>query len=150
APFTPYEFYQYFLDQRRTLEVALLPVPVKVPEKSPTLEGKEEQQRQAELEALFARYKEREPNPSQPEPGFKEPRRVKVQWVSVRGDSPTAHKAAEQALPVIIAAQEALTPTPFLLNGQDAIGAVALNAVGFAKEGYLTPFNSLALPQYEE
>jgi len=53
---------------------------------------------QAELDKLFAEYKGLEPNPSSDKPGFKEPRKAKIEWISATGTEPYYKTGAEQWL----------------------------------------------------
>jgi hypothetical protein len=81
-PPTPYGRYEEFLKNRSANSVAVIDVPVenyldKVTEK-PTEE---------ELKQLYEKHKSREYNPSEKRPGFLEPRRVHLEWVSGRADS---------------------------------------------------------------
>src|SRR5262249_2819824 len=83
------------LEQRTTEDVALLKIPVPTPTSA---EPSEKDLK--EMKALYELYKNNEPNPNRPEPGFKIPRRVKGEWVSGRADTPFFRKQAEQALPL--------------------------------------------------
>ena len=51
-----------------------------------------------ELRRLYDKHKGDEPNPAKEDPGFKEPRKVKVEWVEVTGTEPYYKKAALEAL----------------------------------------------------
>lgn len=51
-----------------------------------------------ELRRLFDDRKDYEPDPSREEPGFKEPRKVKVEWVSATGEEPYYQAKARAAL----------------------------------------------------
>ncbi len=75
AAATPDEFLNYYRSVRTTLKVALLPVAVEkfVPE----VKGSPSE---AELVNLYEKYKDQEPAPDRVEPGFKEPRKVRVQY----------------------------------------------------------------------
>ena len=72
-----------------------------------------------------------------PEPGFKEPRRVKVEWVSTRADTPAARKATEEIVPVIQAVQflAAFQPGGTGPSGDAFATQLALAAAGSTKEG---------------
>lgn len=102
---TPDEFYKYFQEQRTTLSVSILPIAVKnfvdqVPAK-PT---------ETDLRNLYDRYKNDEPSPMRRQPGFKEPRRIKLDYVSYRPEGPFARKLASKAselLPVFRVGQPA-------------------------------------------
>jgi hypothetical protein len=95
---TPREFLDWFREQRTTLKVAALPVRVRdyvgrIKESPP----------ESTLRALYEQYKGDEPAPDQPLPGFKEPRRVRVETVSARGDSSFYRDAARaQALAPVV------------------------------------------------
>jgi hypothetical protein len=92
---TPDEFLQYYRDQRTTLNVGLLPIAVK------DFVGRvEAQPTEADLLRLYERYKGQEPAPDRREPGFKEPRRVKVEYVTAKTDSPLYKKLADRALTI--------------------------------------------------
>jgi hypothetical protein len=74
---TPDQFLRYYRDQRTTLRVKMLTVPVSAFLDKVT--GKPTK------EELFNRYnqgREKEPSPISREPGFKEPRRIAVEYVS--------------------------------------------------------------------
>jgi hypothetical protein len=97
APITPEEFWDFFREYRTEVSTALVPIAVEefvgqVKDQKPT---------DAQMEELFEKYKEQEPNPDSPAPGFKQPRRVGVEWVSARPDSPHYKKAAETAAAVL-------------------------------------------------
>jgi hypothetical protein len=104
---TPDEFYRYFREQRTTLSVSTLPIAVKdfvskVPV-SPT---------ETDLRNLYERYKNDEPSPTRRQPGFKEPRRIKLEYLSYRPDGPFARQLAAKAtelLPVFRVGQPAST-----------------------------------------
>jgi hypothetical protein len=88
---TPNEFLDYFKEQRTTLAVSLLAIAVKDFEKKV-----EKQPTEDDLRNLYATFKDVEPSPTRRQPGFKEPRRVKVQYLSASPDSPFAKKLARR------------------------------------------------------
>lgn len=90
AVVTPDEYLRYFREQRTALKVAFLPVAVE--HFLPEVKGEPSEQ---DLENRYNEYKDREPAPSQREPGFKIPRRFKYQYASVRMDSPFYQKEAD-------------------------------------------------------
>jgi hypothetical protein len=96
---TPYDFWEYYRKNRTELSLKLLPIPVQkfVPEvkESPS---------ESQLEALFEQYKDQEYAPDKETPGFKQPRRIKIQWVSASADSDTYRKQAQRWLLSLIAA----------------------------------------------
>src|SRR5262249_55227504 len=56
-----------------------------------------------ELQELFDRYKDREQASDKPEPGFKQPRRVRIEWVSGQADSPIYRRKAHELLVGLLA-----------------------------------------------
>jgi hypothetical protein len=122
ASLTPYDFWKFYRDNRTTIKVALLPVPVdkfvgQVAEK-PT---------EVELKRLFNQYKEQEPSPEREKPGFKEPRRVKIEWLSGSADSLYYQKVATLDLDL----------TRALLPGY--LELALLQEYDFAKSDYRLP-----------
>jgi hypothetical protein len=97
---TPEQFWEFFKDNRTSLDVGF----VKVPVSQFTGQVKEEPT-EKELKDLFERYKNNEPNPESDKPGFKVPRRIKVEWVSANADSPFFANKAAEALQVLDAAR---------------------------------------------
>ncbi len=78
---TPYDIYRAYRDQSEKVSAKLIEVPVekfvaKVPE--PT---------EAEVRQYYDTYKDTLPDPSRPTPGFKVPRQVQVEVLSVDGKS---------------------------------------------------------------
>lgn len=51
-----------------------------------------------DLKRLFNQYKDQEPNPANEQPGFREPRKIKVEWLSAKGDEPFYKSAAKEWL----------------------------------------------------
>ncbi len=90
---TPEQFWEYFKDNRTALDVGFVKVPV-----SQFTGQVKEMPSEKELKDLFERYKNNEPNPESDKPGFKVPRKIKVEWVSANGDSPFFAKKAGEAL----------------------------------------------------
>ncbi len=93
ATATPEEFWKYFLDNRTTLRTELLPIKV---DTFLAQVGQPPADSDKDLRDLFNRYKEVEYNPDLDHPAFKEPRRVGVEWVSLRQDSPKVKEVADQ------------------------------------------------------
>lgn len=105
---TPDEFYKYFQEQRTTLSVSILPIPV---DRFVSEVEKKAQPSETDLRNLFERYKNDEPSPERRQPGFKEPRRVKVEYFRFQLEGPFAQKLAARAvelLPVFRVGQPAL------------------------------------------
>ncbi len=95
---TPDEFYQYFQEQRTTLSLSFLPIAVErfVPEAEKKMQPSE-----TDLRNLYERYKDDEPSPARRQPGFKEPRRVKVEYFRLRTEGPFARKLAAKAIELL-------------------------------------------------
>jgi hypothetical protein len=90
---TPYEFWENYKTNRTELSLKLLPVPVQK-----FLPEVKEQPKEDELEALFNKYKDEEYAPDKDTPGFKQPRRLKIEWLSASADSPYYRKLAQQCI----------------------------------------------------
>jgi hypothetical protein len=82
AAATPDEFLAYFRDQRTTLAVAFLPIPVKAFVKDVTGEPSKQ-----ELANRYNDNKDREYSPDSPTPGFRDPRRMTLQYLSANPES---------------------------------------------------------------
>jgi hypothetical protein len=89
---TPDQFWEAYKENRTEVRAALLAVPVKDFVGKVTGTPKEEV-----LRRLYNQYSEVEPAPSRDKPGFKEPRRVKVEWVSASADGPYYQKKSAEA-----------------------------------------------------
>lgn len=87
---TPLAFLDYFREHRTTRQISVLELPVKnfLYEVTETPGTKE-------LEDLFEAYKNVEPDPRRRTPGFKEPRRVRLQYVIAKEDAPSYSQRAE-------------------------------------------------------
>jgi hypothetical protein len=92
GPATPYQYWQYFREQRTENQVAVVPIPVR--QASGELEqawakalDKMTPPTDEQLLELFNKYKNQEHDPKGREPGFKQPRRVQVEWVEARADA---------------------------------------------------------------
>ena len=88
---TPYELFDYYRDKTSpsTYEVLAVPVASFIPQVTATPS-------EGELRSLFDRRSSYEPDPSKEEPGFREPRKIKVEWVSATGEEPYYQKAAKE------------------------------------------------------
>jgi hypothetical protein len=103
---TPYEFWEDYRWNRTELSLKLLPIPVQK-----FLADVKEQPSEAELRALYEKYRDEEYAPDKETPGFKQPRRIKLEWVSASADSPYYRKQAQ----LYLLSQVAATPVnPFL------------------------------------
>jgi hypothetical protein len=104
TPITPDEFWDYFREYRTEVSTALVPISVEEFKGLVTEKPKDQQ-----LENLFEKYKEQEYNPALPTPGFKQPRRLAIEWVGAKPDSPHYKQAAEKAAAVL----QAINPGAF-------------------------------------
>jgi hypothetical protein len=91
APVTPDEFWTFFKDNQTRVEVSLLPVKVD-DYLDETKKGKPPTDQ--ELKELYDKYKNMDYAPESKDPGFRQPRRIQVEWVSGRSDSDFYKKAA--------------------------------------------------------
>jgi hypothetical protein len=73
---TPDQFYDYYRSRLTERDVTLLDVPVKE-----FLADVKEPPTEAQLQDLFDRYKDQEPAPMRDQPGFKEPRKIRIESV---------------------------------------------------------------------
>jgi hypothetical protein len=109
---TPDEFYKYFQERRTELSVKMLSIDVKdfVPQvkAEPT---------EADLRNLYARYQNDEPSPTRRQPGFKEPRRIKVEYVSYRPEGPFARQLAAKAMEHLPVLRVGHPAAPFAAGG---------------------------------
>jgi hypothetical protein len=96
---TPYEFWEYYRNNRTELTTKLLPIPVEK-----FVADVKEKPTDAELEALFEQYKDQEYSPDKETPGFKQPRRIKAEWVASAAGSDYYRKQAQQLLLSVVAA----------------------------------------------
>jgi hypothetical protein len=90
AGLTPYEFWKFYRENRTTSNFVLASIAVD----SPEFLKKVGQPTEQELRSLFEANKEREPDPASEQAGFKQPMRVRVQWVSAPADAPLYQRAA--------------------------------------------------------
>jgi hypothetical protein len=99
---SPFDRYQEFLKNRSANYVALMAVPVK-----DFLDKVEEKPDEPQLEQLFDRYKNQKYSPDSKKPGFMEPQRVSLEWVSGRADSSHYRDLARNLLVSLVAATPA-------------------------------------------
>jgi len=116
---TPYEFWQFYKDNRTENEIAVLPIPVRHKD----FLSQVGQPTEKDLQELFEKYKDFEYIAGSDLPGFKVPPRIEVEWVNARADSEKYQKKAAQAA--------ALTQAGFQVlggAGQTMSGAVVAEA----------------------
>jgi hypothetical protein len=92
TPITPDEFWDFYREYRTEVSAAVVPIPV-----SEFVAQVKETPSETQLQELFEKHKDREYSPDSLTPGFKQPRRVGIEWVSGRADTPHYRKAAEMA-----------------------------------------------------
>jgi hypothetical protein len=90
APISPYEFWEYYRRNRTEASVRLLDVPVEH-----FLTEVKEKPSEKELRDLFTKYQDEEYDPAKIVPGFKLPRRAKVEWIAASTNSEYYKKEAE-------------------------------------------------------
>jgi len=117
---TPYDLFEFYRDKTSPTAYSVLAVPaaafVGQVAATPT---------DADLQRLFNDRKDFEPDPAKEDPGFREPRKVKVEWASATGEEPYYKKAAEEQLSKRPLAAAFIVPT---LGGWDARTVAALAA----------------------
>jgi hypothetical protein len=90
TPITPFEFWQFFREQRAENNVALLPISAANAE----FIQKAGQPTEDDLKKLYEKNKDRLYDPGSEQAGFKQPKRIMVEWISARPDLPHYKKAA--------------------------------------------------------
>jgi hypothetical protein len=112
---TPFDLYAFYRDKTAPVTYQVLAVPAASYADKMTAAPTD-----AEVERLFKERKDYEPDPSKDEPGFKEPRKVKVEWAAATGDEPYYQKAAV----------DWVKNTEFFTKGASAAAAVPVPGVG--------------------
>jgi hypothetical protein len=88
---TPYEMFEFYRQECSPAVYQAIPVP------AAGFVGKVQgQPTDAEIRDLFDKYQNDEPNPKSETPGFKEPRKISVEWIGLTGEEPYYKKIAEQ------------------------------------------------------
>jgi hypothetical protein len=113
---TPYEFYQFYKDNLSDVTFNMIRVPVQ-----DFVAKVKEEPTDAELKELFNKYRLQEADPARDTPGFKLPRKVKLEWVS---GSPSLPIYAQNA-PVIQAVSQVAAGAVPTLPGAGGIPAIA-------------------------
>lgn len=91
---SPYEVFQFYRKECDEAVYGVLSVPV-----DNYLAEVKGEPTEADLRELFAKHRVQEPNPALERPGFKEPRKLKLEWLQAKGDEPFYQNAAKDALP---------------------------------------------------
>jgi hypothetical protein len=110
---TPDEFWDFYKQQRTTREIGILSFPVKN-----FLDQVKGEPSEKDLEQFFKRFKEVEYSPTSNRPGFKKPRRVGLEWVGARSDSPEYKKFADDFILASVASSP-LNPWPAIALAYD-------------------------------
>lgn len=112
---TPYEFFRFYKDRvsENTFDVLELRA-------AQFLDQVKEKPTREELKALFTKYRGELPNPGLERPGFKDPRKVQVQYVALDATAPRI----TQAVPKVEAASLFLSVSGGVLTGSP-VAAVA-------------------------
>jgi hypothetical protein len=122
TPPTPHEFYEFYKSQRTESTLAVLPIPVDQPD----LLAKVGEPSEQELRDLYEKYKDLLPSERSHTGGFRQPRRVEVEWLSARADSPHYREQAERTDKLVLATMQ-ITSGAFV-PGQGAVAASAFQA----------------------
>ncbi|OAI47766.1 hypothetical protein AYO44_08995 [Planctomycetaceae bacterium SCGC AG-212-F19] len=101
TPITPDEFWEFFKENTTKLDIQLVAVKAE-----DFLAQVKDPPNDKELRELYQKYKDREFSPEAKEPGFKLPRRIAVEWVSGKFDSPYYKKAAADFRVLVQATQQ--------------------------------------------
>jgi hypothetical protein len=91
VPTTPFDTYQFFKDQTDAATYVAMSVP-----SENFLDKVKETPTESDLRNLFDKYKGVEPAPDRELPGFREPRKLKIAWLEVRGDEPFYVRQADE------------------------------------------------------
>ena len=86
---TPFDLFSYYKDKSSPAEYRGLAVPA-----SSFATLVTETPSDKDVKRLYDERKDYEPDPSKEDPGFKDPRKVKIEWVSATGEEPYYKKAA--------------------------------------------------------
>jgi hypothetical protein len=120
---TPHEFWEFYKENRTENTIAALPIPAR----NKDFLAQVGQPTEKELKDLFEKYKDREYQAGSPEPGFKVPPRIEVEWVSANPDSEHYRKEAARAAALRQAGFQILAG-----GGQTLSGSIAAEATAAA------------------
>lgn len=149
---TPYEFKEFFNDQRTELEVAFLPVRVE-----DYLNQVTTQPTERDLERLYERFKDQEYDPTfRPgEPGFRQPRRIQVQFIGGDPESPYYRQKAQELATVQEGLRRLTAATPAgplagLLPTATSTALPVILDLPLAADYSVQRFTNLRLPGWSE
>jgi hypothetical protein len=123
VPTTPGDFLTYLREQRTAVKVAVLPVPVAAFE-----DQVKDEPTESGLRELFEKYRKEEPAPDRPQPAFKQPRRVRIEYVIASPDSDFYKEAGKNRL-AMSAAEPVLAGLQPSAGGPDVGALTGLGAV---------------------
>lgn len=142
---TPYEFWQYYKENRTENEVAVLPIPVRNKE----FLAQVGQPTEKDLKDLFEKYKDIEYQAGSELPGFKIPPKIEVEWVSAKADSEQYRNQAERFAALTKAGFQVMAGAGQTMSGSLAAESYAA-AFPFALEDALkVAVDTSVLDQYE-
>src|SRR5260370_19281954 len=101
---TPYEFWQFYKENRTENTLAVLPIPARHKD----FLAQVGQPSEKDLKDLFEKHKDREHQAGSPDPGFKGPPRIEVEWVSAKADSEHYRKEAQRTAGLIPAGRQVI------------------------------------------
>jgi hypothetical protein len=104
APVTPDDFWKYYQANASRFTVNLVPIAVE-----DFLDQVKEKPTEAELKKLYEQYKNADYSPEVSTPGFKQPARFGVEWVSGKADTPYYKEEVKRANEAILATQKVLS-----------------------------------------
>jgi len=95
ASIIPFEMFEFYREQTSPAAYELVSVPAAV-----FVDQVKGEPTDAEVNELFKKYADAEPNPRNETPGFKEPRKISVAWLGARGDEPYYKTLATEQLKI--------------------------------------------------
>jgi hypothetical protein len=104
AAVTPDQFYDFYRKEKTTVNLTVLEIPV-----ANFLNKVEGKPNEKELLDLFEKYKDQVPQPDRKTPGFKEPRKLLVEYINPKADLP-AFKAQGRVMAVHAIVAQATLP----------------------------------------
>ncbi len=90
---SPYDYYQFYKDQCSTARYGMISIPTEN-----YLDKVTETPSDAEIQEIFRKHRNDEPNPALSRPGLKEPRKLKLEWIEVTGSEPHYKAAADTVI----------------------------------------------------
>ncbi|MFO0826476.1 MAG: hypothetical protein U0792_25715 [Gemmataceae bacterium] len=97
---TQFDAFEFFREQTSPTTYAVIPVSAEKYLSKIADPNLSDPKVKEELRNLYQQYKDEEPNPAKETPGFREPRKVRVEFFSVNGSEPYYTQLAEQSLKV--------------------------------------------------